>query len=222
MNKTWRIILCVALLALITWLWWVLPVSNWIDLFRERILSLGIWGVVAFIVIYVIVSLVLGPASALTLTAGLAYGAWGFPLVVFSATLAAGVTFLIARYLVRDRVSEWMNRDPRLRALVDVVSDEGWRVVGLLRLSPVIPYGIQNYLLGLTRIGFVPYILATLFGIMPASALVVYVGSLGQAVSDVGVLQVVFALVGLLATVSVGWLVGKRVKRALAERTREE
>lgn len=222
MNKAWRIILCVALLALITWLWWVLPVSNWIDLFRERILSLGIWGVVAFIVIYVIVSLVLGPASALTLTAGLAYGAWGFPLVVFSATLAAGVTFLIARYLVRDRVSEWMNRDPRLRALVDVVSDEGWRVVGLLRLSPVIPYGIQNYLLGLTRIGFVPYILATLFGIMPASALVVYVGSLGQAVSDVGVLQVVFALVGLLATVSVGWLVGKRVKRALAERTREE
>ncbi len=218
----WKYVAGVALLLLLLIAWWQLPVKEWIDQFREWIVDLGFIGVVMFVIIYVLITVVLGPASALTLTAGLAYGVWGFPLVIFSATLAAAVAFLLGRYVARDRVTRFINRDPRLISLNKAISDEGWRVVGLMRLSPVIPYGLQNYMFSITQIGFVPYVLATMVGIMPASALYVYIGSLGQAVGRFGGLQWVLLVAGLLATLLVAWFVGKRAKAALQEHTEEQ
>lgn len=218
----WKYAGGVALLLLLLIAWWQLPVKEWIDQFREWIVDMGFTGVVIFIIFYVFITVVLGPASALTLTAGLAYGAWGFPLVILSATLAAAVAFLLGRYVARDRVTRFINRDPRLISLNKAISDEGWRVVGLMRLSPVIPYGLQNYMFSLTQIGFVPYVLATMVGIMPASALYVYIGSLGQAVGRFGGLQWMLLVAGLLATLLVAWFVGKRAKAALLEHTDEQ
>lgn len=222
MKMHWKYVAGVALLLLLLIAWWQLPVKEWIDQFREWIVDLGFIGVVMFVIIYVLITVVLGPASALTLTAGLAYGVWGFPLVIFSATLAAAVAFLLGRYVARDRVTRFINRDPRLISLNKAISDEGWRVVGLMRLSPVIPYGLQNYMFSITQIGFVPYVLATMVGIMPASALYVYIGSLGQAVGRFGGLQWVLLVAGLLATLLVAWFVGKRAKAALQEHTEEQ
>ncbi len=176
----------------------------------------------AFVFLYIVITVVLGPASALTLAAGLAYGAWGFPLVVGSATLAAAVAFLLGRYVAQDRVNRWISKNPRLHSLNQAVSDEGWRVVGLMRLSPLIPYGMQNYLFSITQIGFVPFVLATLIGIMPATALYVYIGSLGQGVGKTGALQWVLAIAGLLATLLVAWVIGKRAKAALAVRSLDQ
>lgn len=215
-NARWKLVIGMALMLCLLLVWWQLPIKIWIDQFRVWIIDLGVFGVVAFVLVYVLITVVLGPASALSLTAGLAYGAWGFPLVVGSATLAAIVAFLLGRYAARDRVTRWINRDARLRSLNKAVSEEGWRVVGLMRLSPLIPYGVQNYLFAITRIGFVPYALATLVGIMPASALYVYIGSLGQAVGQFGSLQGLLIIAGLLATLLVAWFVGKRAKAALA------
>ncbi len=203
------------MLALVIWLWTQLPLTQWIETLRLWILSLGVLGVAAFSILYVVVTVVLGPASGLTLMAGLAYGAWGFPLVVISATLAAAVAFLLGRYVAHERVNRWIAGKPRLLALNSAVSDEGWRVVGLMRLSPIIPYGLQNYLFSVTHIGFVPFVLATLVGIMPATALYVYIGSLGQAIGSAGVLQWVLVLAGLVATGMVAWVVGKRATAAL-------
>jgi len=219
LNIQWKVLAGVALMLLLLLAWWQLPVKLWIDQFRGWILDLGLVGVVAFVVIYVIVTVVLGPASALSLTAGLAYGVWGFPLVVFSATLAAAVAFVLGRYVARDRVTRLINRDPRLSSLNKAISDEGWRVVGLMRLSPLIPYGVQNYLFSVTQISFVPFVLATLVGIMPATALYVYIGSLGHAVGRFGGLQWALLVAGLLATLLVAWFVGKRARAALADHT---
>ena len=219
MNTRYKMVIALLLLALIIWLWWIMPVALWIDGFRLWILQLGLVGLLAFVLLYVVITVVLGPASALTLTAGLAYGAWGFPLVVLSATLAAAVAFLLGRYAAQDRVNRWINKDPRLQSLNQAVSDEGWRVVGLLRLSPLIPYGIQNYLFSVTQIGFLPFVLATLIGIMPATALYVYIGSLGQAAGRAGALQWVLAMMGLVATLLVAWVIGRRAKLALAARS---
>jgi len=209
-------------LVLIILLWWMMPVAVWIDAFRGWILQLGAAGLVAFVFLYVVITIVLGPASAMTLTAGLAYGAWGFPLVVCSATLAAAIAFLLGRYVAQDRVNRWISKDPRLQSLNQAVSDEGWRVVGLMRLSPLIPYGVQNYLFSITQIRFLPFVLATLIGIMPATALYVYIGSLGQAVGKAGALQWLLAIAGLLATLLVAWVIGKRAKAALAVRSLDE
>ena len=187
-----------------------MPLTQWIEMLRLWVLSLGALGVAAFIALYVVITVVLGPASGLTLMAGLAYGVWGFPLVIISATLAAAVAFLLGRYVAHERVNRWIAGKPKLLALNRAVSEEGWRVVGLMRLSPIIPYGLQNYLFSVTHIDFVPFVLATLVGIMPATALFVYIGSLGQAIGTAGVLHWVLVLAGLVATALVAWVVGKR------------
>jgi len=203
------------LIGLLIWLWTLVPITQWLEFARSWILSLGMPGVVIFTVLYVFITLVLGPATGMTLMAGLAYGAWGFPLVVASATLAAAVAFLIGRYVAHERVNLWLEKKPKLLALNRAVSEEGWRVVALLRLSPVIPYGLQNYLFAVTHISFGSYVLATLFGIMPATALYVYLGSLGQAIGTANTLQWILVTAGLAATAMVAWVVGKRASAAL-------
>lgn len=214
-QKFWPLLLVCVIVAALIYLWMQAPVLEWIDTLRLWILSLGWVGVVAFVVLYIVITIVLGPATALTLLAGLAYGAWGFVLVVFSATLAAAVAFLIGRYLAYERVNLWIEGKPKLLALNRAVSEEGWRVVALMRLSPVLPYGLQNYLFSVTHVGFMPFAIATLLGIMPATALYVYIGSLGQAIGRASTLQWVLGAVGLAATALVALVVGRRAKQAL-------
>lgn len=219
MNRSWRLLAALVVVGLLAWVWTLVPVTLWIEQLRLWIVSWGSLGVIAFAGLYVVVTVVLGPASGLTLMAGLAYGLWGFPLVVLSATLAAAVAFLLGRYVAHERVNRWIENKPRLLALNRAVSDEGWRVVGLMRLSPIIPYGLQNYLFSVTHVGFVPFILATLIGIMPATALYVYIGSLGQAIGRASTLQWVLGIAGLAATALVAWFVGKRATAALERQT---
>jgi uncharacterized membrane protein YdjX (TVP38/TMEM64 family) len=214
-KRHWQLLLAALFIGILVWLWTVVPITQWLEVIRTWILSLGIAGVVIFVLLYIFVTLVLGPATAMMLMAGLAYGAWGFPLVVAAATLAAAAAFLIGRYIAHERVNQWLEKKPKLLALNRAVSEEGWRVVALLRLSPVIPYGLQNYLFSVTHIKFGSYVLATLFGIMPATALYVYLGSLGQSIGSASSLDWVLAAAALGATALVAWLVGKRAAAAL-------
>ena len=216
-SRTTRLVLIALAVFSLVMMWMFLPLSEWIERFRLWIIDLGVVGIVAFVLVYVFVTVVLGPATALTMTAGLAFGFWGFPLVVGSATLAAAVAFLLGRYIARQRVLAMIECDPRLESLHQAFSDEGWRIVVLLRLSPLIPYGMQNYLFSVTNIGFLPYVVATLFGVMPASALYVYIGSLGATANDEGgVMKWLLIVGGLMATAVVAWIIGKRAQQAIA------
>jgi len=217
MSTRTRIIVGVIALVAIMALWVLLPVRDWIEGFQYWIQDLGIVGIAVFVLLYVVITVVLGPAWALTLVAGLVYGAWGFPLVVLSATLAACIAFLIGRSIARERVTGLVEKDNRLKALHQAVSQEGWKVVGLMRLSPAFPFGLQNYFFGVTDIALVPYALATLIGIMPGTALYVYIGSLGSVSGEGGgALRWVLLGAGLIATFAVVWLVTNRAKAALA------
>ena len=177
MSTKTKVALGALVLVGVTALWFLLPVREWIEGFQGWISELGALGVAVFVLLYVGVTVVLGPAWALTLVAGLAYGLWGLPLVVGAATLAACVAFLLGRHVARERVTKLVDDDRRLKALNRAVGQEGWKVVGLMRLSPVFPFGLQNYLFGVTDVAFVPYALATMLGILPGTALYVYIGS---------------------------------------------
>ncbi len=217
MKKSTKLLLLVAILVALAGLWSWLPLTQWIDQLRTWVLSLGILGIVLFVASYVVLTIVLAPVSVLTMTAGLAYGFWGIPLVVVSATLAATCAFLLGRYVARDRVEKWINQDPRLRSLNTVIRDEDWRIVGLMRLSPLIPFGLQNYLFSMSGVRLVPFALATAIGIVPGSALYVYIGILGQTMGDeAGSMKWLFLGVGLITTVFVAWYVGRRASRVLA------
>lgn len=222
MSNRNRILIGVGILIAVLALWYFLPVKEWLDGFRSWIEELGALGVVAFIGLYVVITVVMGPAAGLTLIAGLVYGAWGFPLVVGAATLAATTAFLIGRYVARDRVAKMTENNDKLRALNKAVSQEGWKVVGLMRLSPVFPFGLQNYLFSVTDIGLLPFVLATLFGIMPGTALYVYIGSLGQGAGGGGVFQWLLLGAGLVATFAVVWLITKKARAALEQMNLED
>jgi uncharacterized membrane protein YdjX (TVP38/TMEM64 family) len=205
------------LLAALVTAWYVLPLKEWIAAFQKWIDGLGAWGVVAFAAVYIIAVVLLVPASALTVAAGLVFGVWGFPLVVAAATIGAGAAFLIARYLAKAKVKKFVEQRPKLKAVDQAVTEDGWKIVGLLRLSPLVPFNLQNYLFGVTEVGFYPYLAATFIGIMPGSLLYVFLGSLGHDSSGKGAAwKWSFFAVGTLATAITAVIITRKVKVKLS------
>ncbi len=223
-TKQW-IIYAVVLLAIFV-LWYFLPVKEWITALREWTDSQGLLGAVVFACVYALASLVFFPGSVLTLAAGLAYGLAGFPVVICGATAGAALSFLAGRYLFRDRVQQWVADNPRLKAVDRAVEEDGWKVVGLLRLSPAVPFNLQNWFFGITSVSFWSYVLATFIGIMPGTLLYLWIGSLGgEAASEGGsasTLKYVFFGIGILATIAVTWIVGRKAKQKLEQYGVEE
>ncbi|MDB2407599.1 TVP38/TMEM64 family protein [Jannaschia sp.] len=200
----------------------LLPVQEWAEAFRSWLDGLGPWGWVAFVIIYAVGTVALVPGALLTLAGGLAFGLWGFPLVVVGATLGAALAFLAGRYLVRDRVAKKIEESPKLRAIDAAIAEDGWKVAGLLRLSPAIPFSLQNWVLGATKVEFFPYLIATFFGIMPGTLLYVWIASLGSGGGEGGAAKWIFFAVGIAATAAVTILVGRKAKAKLAEHGLED
>jgi len=173
-----------------------------------------------FAAVYVVGTVLLVPGSVLTFAGGLAFGLGiGFPLVMVSATIGATRAFLVARYLVHNKVESLMQERPKFKAIQSAVGEGGWKVVAMLRLSPVLPFNLQNYFYGITDLKLREYVVATFFGIMPGTLVTVYVGAAGKAVSgdDGSTLKWGFFAVGLIATVVVAVFGAKKAKAKLKE-----
>jgi uncharacterized membrane protein YdjX (TVP38/TMEM64 family) len=200
--------------------WYFLPLQAWAESFQTWIESMGVWGDLIFIGAYILSTILLIPVSVLTVVAGLVFGlGWGFFLVSIAATIGATIAYLIARYLVHDRVESYVQKHPKLRAANEAISEEGWKVVLLLRLSPVLPFNVQNYAYGITDVKLRHYVPATFFGILPGTLLYVYLGAAGQAAAGDGgsTLKWVFFAGGFIATVVVVVFVTRKAKRKLEQ-----
>jgi uncharacterized membrane protein YdjX (TVP38/TMEM64 family) len=219
-----RILLAVAAAALVgaaTAAWFLCPFALWMHEFRHWLLAFGPVGIGFFALFFILATVILAPDWPLSVLAGLVYGFWGVPVVVAAATIAASLAFLAARYLARERVRRLIDTRPRFAAIDRAVAAEGWKVVLLLRLSPLVPFNLQNYLFGVTGIPFGHYVPATMIGIAPATAIYVYLGMLGKAAAEGegagGPFKWVLLGIGLLATAAVALLVARKAKAALAE-----
>jgi len=107
---------------------------------------------------------------------------------------------------------------PRIKAVDQAVTEDGWKVVMLLRLSPMVPFNLQNYFFGVTDIKFWHYVAATFVGIMPGTAIYVYLGAIGAVAgsgSQGGALKWTFFGIGLIATVVVTVLITRKAKARL-------
>ncbi|HUO81737.1 MAG TPA: TVP38/TMEM64 family protein [Gammaproteobacteria bacterium] len=210
----------IALVALAA-AWYVLPVEEWVAAFDRWIRHQGVRGGLVFAIVYVAATVLLMPAWPLTVVAGLAYGvAVGFPLVLVSATVGATLAFLVSRHLLRAPVEKKVGEQALFRAVDRAISDRGWRVVGLLRLSPVVPFNVQNYLYGVTGIRFWHYVAATFVGMMPGTLMYVYFGAAGKAAigggaADAGALKWTFFAAGFVATVAVVVIITRRARQEL-------
>jgi uncharacterized membrane protein YdjX (TVP38/TMEM64 family) len=197
--------------------WRLLPLGELLAELRGWIGGLGVWGVALFALIYIVGAVVLLPAGLLSIVAGFAYGFWGLPLVVVAATIGAALAFLIARYAARDRVQHWLLGRRKLAAIDRAVAEDGWKIVALLRLSPAVPFNLQNYLFGVTAVPFTDFVVATFFGIIPGAALFTYVGVLGGEAADAGPVRWALFAAGLAATAAAAVLIARKARARLAE-----
>jgi uncharacterized membrane protein YdjX (TVP38/TMEM64 family) len=184
--------------------------------------SLGPWGPVIFVVLYIVATVLFVPGSALTLGAGALFGVGlGSVLVSVGATLGATAAFLVGRYLARDWVAKKIEGNAAFAALDRAVATEGWKIVGLTRLSPAFPFTLLNYAFGLTRVSLRDYVLASWIGMMPGTVMYVYLGSLARAAGERHRTPAEWALygVGLVATLVVTLFVTRLARAALAQRT---
>lgn len=139
----------------------------------------GAAGPVLFMGIYAVATVLFLPGAVLTLAGGALFGPlWGTLWNLTGATLGAALAFLIARYLGADRVVR--RAGPRLQRLNEGVASEGWRFVAFVRLVPLFPFNLLNYALGLTRISFVTYLLATWVFMLPGAFAYTWLGHAGR------------------------------------------
>lgn|SRR5262245_10530134 len=190
-----------------------------------RVEALGVWGPVAFIALYVLATIAFVPGSVLTLVAGAVFGLWRGVLLVFTgAVLGSSAAFAIARALGRDRVAAWLARDERLAAIARAVAGKGATIVLLLRLSPIFPYNVLNYALGLSGIRYRDFLLGSV-GMLPGTFLYTYYGKI---VGDVAALVAgaatprgpeyyVLLGLGLAATAAVTVIITRAARAALAQ-----
>ena len=153
--------------ALVEWL------QNWGEL------HLGSAAVLALV--FLVSGLVLIPRTFLCLASGAMFGLGTIPIILPSTTLSAVIGFLLARYFFADWLQRQVDRRPRVRAVMDAIDSEGWRIVALLRFGSPLPSTVQTYLFGITRIGLWPFTLATLLFTIPQVCLYVWLGAAGRA-----------------------------------------
>ena len=199
----------------------VLPqFAAWVD-------GLGMWGPVVFIVGYAGATVAFVPGSVLTLAAGAIFGlVRGTVFVMVGATIGSALAFLVARYVARSAVEGRLGANERFAAIDRAIGREGFKIVLLLRLSPVFPFNLLNYSLGLTKVRFVDYLAASI-GMLPGSLLYIYYGKLAGDVAQIATGGTVgrdsgyyaVLLVGLVATILVTTLVTRTARRALREAT---
>ena len=182
--------------------------------------SLGAWGPLAYIAGYGIAAVLLLPCVLLTLSAGALWGVGqGLVYAVLGAALGATLAFLCARHLMQRYVQRYVDRHPRIAAIDRAVEIEGLRLVFLLRLSPVVPYTLLNYVLGVSRLRFLDYA-GGLVGMVPAALMYVYAGKVAGDIATLasgtavprGTAYYVMLALGLVATVAASILIALAAK----------
>lgn len=211
-----RALVAAAIIALFWGALAFLPVEAWIDALRTWTSSHGLLGWAVFAIGYAALTFILIPGALLMLAAGLAFGMDGVAPVLAGFALSACVGFLTGRTFGRARVKALVARRPKLAAIDKAVAAEGWMIALLMPLSGVIPFNLQSMALGSTSIRFVPYLLATLVGVLPGTLVYVWAGSLGWAAGgDVGPLKWLLLGLGVTAIGLTTILISRRAHQIL-------
>jgi uncharacterized membrane protein YdjX (TVP38/TMEM64 family) len=177
--------------------------------------NLGITSSAMLSLIFFTASFVLIPRTFLCLAAGASFGLSAV-LVILPSTMLGGIlAFLLARHCFAKWLRVHIDARPRLRRIATAVDEEGWRLVALLRFASPVPNAVQNYVFGLTRIGWLPFAITTFVFSIPQVVLYVYIGSAGRAVwldESLSTLKQVLLDGGLISIALAATLIVRRVR----------
>lgn len=182
---------------------------------EAAVLRLGVWAPIGFVAIYALATVAMVPGSVFDLASGALFGPYVGTLVnLAGGSLGAALAFFTARYVARDWVEH--RAGPKTKGIVQSVDDDGWKFVAFVRIVPIFPYNVMNYLLGLTHIPFHHYFLATVVFMSPATIVYTYIGHASrQAIAgNTDNLRYALLAVGLLAVLLVLPRVYKKIRRA--------
>jgi len=147
----------------------------------ERLGQLNAASALTLGLFFTAIGLVVFPRTPFIIAAGATFGISAAPIILIGGTAGSMLAFALSRYVASGRFHRWLERHRRLQAVARAVDLEGWRIVALLRLGVPIPNAATNYMLGLTRIGFPSYVLATLIFSIPQTVLFCFLGATGRA-----------------------------------------
>ncbi len=224
MKNIWKWIALALVVAALFVASQLLPVKEWLNSFNQWVGGLGPIGVVIFIIVYALATVLFVPGSVLTVGAGFIFGLTvGVFAVSIGSTIGAALAFLISRYIARRKIEALASRNEKFKAIDRAIGEQGWKLVFLLRLSPLIPFNISNYFYGITAIEFWPYVLASWIGMLPGTVLYVYLGTFGKATVEAAAgggrtrspLEWALLGLGLIATVVVTVWVTQIARKAL-------
>uniref|UniRef100_A0A6U4ITL6 VTT domain-containing protein n=1 Tax=Minutocellus polymorphus TaxID=265543 RepID=A0A6U4ITL6_9STRA len=215
-------------------------VAQGIQIFLKWFEDNPVAGLFAFMGVYFLATVMFVPGSILTLGAGFVFAnafglGWGVLLAtvaVFCGAVAGDLTaFLLGRYLLRGWVLGWTDKYKIFKAIDKALETNGFRIMSLLRLSPVIPFNAINYIAGVTAISFSAYAWANLF-ILPGTILFCFLGATAGSLADSGasggsgiitiVTIVVGVVFGVLAIVVVSFYAKKELNKILEEQNEED
>nr|AFK46984.1 unknown [Medicago truncatula] len=222
--SAFRITLLLLLLLAVIVACFTLPIEKimkdfllWVD--RD----LGAWGPLVLAVAYIPLTVLAVPASVLTLGGGYLFGLpVGFVADSIGATVGAGAAFLLGRTIGRPFVVSRLKDYPKFKSVAIAIRRSGFKIVLLLRLVPLLPFNMLNYLLSVTPVSLVEYMLASWLGMMPITLALVYVGTTLKDLSDVthgwnefSKSRWAFIIIGLIVSVVLMICVTKVAKFAL-------
>jgi uncharacterized membrane protein YdjX (TVP38/TMEM64 family) len=196
---------------------------DWLAAVVLRLAELGAWAPILFILIYIVAAVTMAPAFLLTLAAGALFGVGRGTLYVFiGAVLGASAAYAVSVRLTRLPFLAWLDTNPHVLIVRRAVAGEGARVQFLLRLSPLVPFNLLNYALGLSHVRYRDFLVASI-GMLPAIVMYTYYG---KVVGDVAALAAgvapprgaeyyVLLTVGLATTVLATSLITRAARRAM-------
>lgn len=213
------IVVVAGLIAAVT----LLPVKEYLQAALDWTGNLGAWGPVIVAAIYVPACVLMLPGSVLTLGAGGLFGVvTGTVVVSIGSTVGACAAFLVGRTFGRGWIRQKIASRPKFAAIDEAVGREGFKMVLLTRLSPVLPFNLLNYAYGLTRVKFTSYALASWIGMLPGTVLYVYIGSVlvsvvGSADRPKSLAERVAFFVGLAVTLLIVIFITRVARKALQQ-----
>lgn len=197
----------------------------------DSLVSLAAWfeargpdAVVLYGLFYFALELVAVPAIPLTLGSGYLFGVFeGTVVVSIASIVAAAAAFLLSRYALRESFERIARRYPKFRAMDTAIGREGFKVVFLLRLSPLLPFSISNYLYGLTSVQFSQFVTGSWLGMLPGTIAYVSAGAALSALTDISdgkpAVNKWLLGIGVVATITVLALLGRIASNALESNT---
>lgn len=194
------------------------PLGEWTDVLEAKLGRMDVViALLVFIAVSIVGALLLVPVSIFQLIAGAVFGfVWGTLAAILAGMGGAVAAFLISRHLFRGRVRDFVRGRKNFKEIDEAVGKDGWKIVALMRLSPILSSAMKSYLLGLTRIDIRTYTTASLAGFLPGLLLRVYIGDAGRHALSGGLLEWALLAAGIAGTIGLSLVLRRVTRKRLA------